>query len=109
MIRCCALYYIDAYSLVTDHDSVLTFVKVLLTFAVDETKIALRIDFESEGLAFTCLDELLLEESELLHRTCDLAVRVIYIPVYSLHSVSVTDILHCNFCIQLTVWRNLVG
>lgn len=54
MIRCCALYYIDADTLVTDHDSVLTFVKVLLTFAVYETKIALSpalMSFFSKNLS----------------------------------------------------------
>ena len=64
------LYDLDADSLVTDHDSVFAFVEIFLAFAVDKTKITLRIDLESECLAFTRLDEFLLEELEFFNRTC---------------------------------------
>ncbi len=90
---------IDADRLVSDHDPVFALVKVFLALAVDKAKITLRVYLEPESLALTSLDELLFEEFKLLYRTCDDAVWVIYIPMYSLLAISVADILHCHFCI----------
>jgi hypothetical protein len=79
------------------HNIIFSLVKISPPSAVYKAQITYRIYLESEQDFLAGPDHLLLEELQLLHRTCDVAVRITYIPMYCLQTVSITDIPDYKF------------